>query len=119
MPACLSRRTAVIESLKHCGPAMLQTSVAVGLGLLMLAPADILLVSRFGWLMSALIAAALFADVILLPALLAGPLGAVIERTQVKQATKDKDDPTPGAPIPAPHIGASVSTERDSADTLE
>ena len=113
----LDRRTAVIEGLKHCGPAMLQTSVAVGLGLLMLAPADILLVSRFGWLMSALIAAALFADVILLPALLAGPLGAVIERVQTRRKmkrNKDRTPSTPNTPIPAPHLSVVAPSDRES-----
>lgn len=76
----LSRSEAVAEALGHCGPAMWQTSAAVGLGLLMLYPADLLLVSRFGWLMAALIGAALVADVIFLPALLAGSLGRLIEK---------------------------------------
>jgi predicted RND superfamily exporter protein len=110
----LSRHTAVIEGLKHCGPAMWQTSVAVGLGLLMLAPADILLVSRFGWLMSALIGAALFADVVLLPALLAGPLGAVIERQQAK---KDNDRPT--SPIPSPHLRGRVAADLEAAQAAD
>ncbi|MEZ6047005.1 MAG: hypothetical protein R3C11_15770 [Planctomycetaceae bacterium] len=40
---------------EHCGPAMWHTSAVVGVGLLMLAPADLLLVCRFGWLMAALV----------------------------------------------------------------
>ena len=59
---------------------MWQTSLAVGLGLLMLAPAELLLISRFGWLMAALIGAALIANVVLLAALLSGPLGWMIQR---------------------------------------
>ncbi|REJ70906.1 MAG: hypothetical protein DWQ34_26620 [Planctomycetota bacterium] len=97
-----SRQRAVIEALAHCGPAMWQTSVAVGIGLLMLAPAELVLISRFGWLMSALIGAALFADLVLLPALLAGPLGALLERSiparTVDEATAAK------RPLPAPHV---------------
>jgi hypothetical protein len=46
----------------------------------MLAWSDLLLVSRFGWLMAALIAAALLADILLTPALLAGPVGLLMER---------------------------------------
>lgn len=115
----LPRRTAVIEALKHCGPAMWQTSVAVGLGLLMLAPADITLVSRFGWLMSALIAAALFADLILLPALLAGPLGALIERIQAKQRAKGNTVPSSRTPIPSPHVGASTSAPAVVSESFE
>lgn len=109
----MSRNAAVIEGLKHCGPAMWQTSMAVGLGLLMLAPADILLVSRFGWLMSALIGAALFADIVLLPALLSGPLGAVIER----QAQAKRDQPT--TPIPSPHLRTPVTAELEASRTVD
>ncbi len=76
----LQRHDAVARSLSQCGPAMWQTSLAVGLGLLMLAPAELLLISRFGWLMAALIGAALIANVVLLSALLAGPLGWLIQR---------------------------------------
>lgn len=81
-----SRPEAIRRALMHCGPALWQTSAAVGLGLLMLSQAELLLVSRFGWLMAALIGAALVADVIVLPALLAGPLGAIIERSVLAEA---------------------------------
>ncbi|MCA9039133.1 MAG: MMPL family transporter, partial [Planctomycetaceae bacterium] len=79
-----SRQESIVQALEHCGPAMWHTSAVVGVGLLMLAPADLLLVCRFGWLMAALVGAALLADIIFLPALLAGPLGALIERTVKK-----------------------------------
>ena len=82
-PPELNRRQAAADALVACGPALWQTSLIVGLGLLVLAPAELLLVSRFGWLMAALIAAALVADVVLLPALLAGPMGGMIRRAGV------------------------------------
>ncbi len=77
----LTRDEAAAHALAHCGPAMWQTSLAVGVGLLMLYPADLLLISRFGWLMAALIAVALLADIIFLPALLAGPLGRLLQQS--------------------------------------
>ena len=77
----LSRQDAVIAALGHCGPAMWETSGIVGISLLMLSGCDLLLVSRFGLIMAALIGAALIADIIFLPALLAGPLGGLIERS--------------------------------------
>lgn len=82
LDAGLNRHSAMSMALGHCGPAMWQTSAAVGLCLLALLPAELLLISRFGWLMAALIGAALLADVVLLPALLAGPLGMVLERRE-------------------------------------
>ncbi len=75
----LSRQAAIVQALVHCGPAMWQTSAAVAIGLLMLLPAELLLISRFGWLMAAMVAVALLGDVVLLPQLLAGPMGKLFE----------------------------------------
>jgi len=94
----LNRHDAVARSLSQCGPAMWQTSLAVGLGLLMLAPAELLLISRFGWLMAALIGAALIANVVLLAALLAGPLGWMIQRGMSAQNVIGVDKQAPAQP---------------------
>jgi uncharacterized protein len=90
-----TRRVAISEALDHCGPALCQTSIAVGIGLFVLLPAELSLISRFGWLMSAMIVTALFADLVLLPSLLASKLGwwimkADVEK-QIKQASEDAD----------------------------
>lgn len=84
-----TKQEAVAAALGHCGPAMWQTSAAVAISLAMLYPADLLLVSRFGVLMCALVTAALVADIIFLPALLAGPLGSLIETSLKKEAAAD------------------------------
>ena len=107
----LDRRDAVARSLSQCGPAMWQTSLAVGLGLLMLAPAELLLISRFGWLMAALIGAALIANVILLAALLAGPLGWLIQKGI---STADTGDVLRQSP-PEPHLqlGSAKASSSD------
>lgn len=97
-----TRPEAISEGLAHCGPAMSQTSLAIGVGLLMLYPAELLLISRFGWLMAALIGTALLADIVLLPALLAGPLGYLIERS-VRSAPVPFSQQTSATPIPRPH----------------
>ncbi len=101
-----SRFRAVVEALAHCGPAMWQTSAAVGIGLLMLAPADLLLISRFGWLMASLIGAALVADIVLLPALLSGWLGMLIQRRITVRAPESpcEEQPMRQSVLPAPHI---------------
>jgi len=107
----LSRREAIQKALMHCGPAMWQTSAAVGVGLMMLGFADLLLIHRFGWLMAALIGAALLADVIFLPALLAGPLGYIIERSTLRATpsppSADKEPKAtkePSGASPEPHV---------------
>ncbi len=109
----MSREEAVIESLAHCGPAMWQTSAAVGFGLLMLYPADLLMISRFGWLMAALIGTALFADLVFLPALLAGPLGRLIVRSLPRLAVEDEDvSRPPMAQAPQPHFEVATNRSR-------
>ncbi len=57
-----NRAEAVGLALGHCGPAMWQTTLVVSIGLLMLYPADLILISRFGWLMAALLGAASSAE---------------------------------------------------------
>ncbi|MEO1999007.1 MAG: MMPL family transporter, partial [Planctomycetaceae bacterium] len=106
-----SRDTAIADALAHCGPAMWQTSCAIGVGLLVLFPAELLLISRFGWLMAALIGTALIADIILLPALLAGPLGKLIERAM--QRTEPAAAAPRVQPLQQPHMQqASSETQR-------
>ncbi len=75
----MSRKEATIAALAHCGPPMASTSLIICVGLLMMVGADLLLVSRFGWLMAALVFAALIGDIIYLPAMLQGSLGRLIE----------------------------------------
>ncbi len=94
-----SRTDSLAQALEHCGPAMFQTSMVTSLGLVVLYPADLLLISRFGWLMASLIGMALVADVILLPALLAGPLGTFIERQMLKsKPALVGEEPAPVSP---------------------
>jgi len=88
----MSTQDAVSGALERCGPAMWQTSAVIGLGMLALLPAELLLISRFGWMLSALICAALVSDIIFLPALLAGPLGARIQQSVLRRQQARSDD---------------------------
>ena len=120
------RRDAIINALGRCGPAMLQTSLAMAIGLLVLVPAELLLISRFGWLMASMIGVALLSDLVFLPQLLAGPLGYLFEPpkpasaapaemplpTEARDASRTDplceplrtdSAPTAGSP-PAPHL---------------
>jgi len=84
---------AVGRALENCGPAMWQTSAVVGLGMLALLPADLLLVSRFGWIMAALIFTALLADIVFLPALLGGLLGNLIRNAVYTEPADETKQP--------------------------
>jgi len=74
---------------------MWQTSIVVSLGVIMLGPADLLLISRFGLLMGALVGTTLLSNVVLLPVLLAGPLGRLVESTLA--APQPAASPAPAA----------------------
>jgi predicted RND superfamily exporter protein len=123
-----SRAEAVALALGHCGPAMWQTTLVVSIGLLMLSPSDLISISRFGWLMAALLAAASISDLVLTPALLAGPLGYFIEKIELgaRDVSSPKEPeavpielplpvPAPNSTTPGkPHIGKkSVRIRRD------
>ncbi len=63
---------AVVSSLRHCGPPVLQTSIICGGGLAVLGAAPFLPTARFGVLIALMLIVALVGDLVLLPALLMG-----------------------------------------------
>lgn len=113
-----TRRVAISEALGHCGPALCQTSFAVGIGLFVLFPAELLLISRFGWLMSAMIVTALFADLVFLPALLAGRLGTWIMIADVERQMAEAARQVPPFPENGNADPGSLSGKPDEADVL-
>ena len=66
----LSSVDAVTDALKHCGVAMLQTSIVFGVGVSLYAFGGFLPTVRFGWLLSGMMLMAIAGDMLLLPALL-------------------------------------------------
>ena len=105
----------VTGALERCGPAMWQTSAVVGLGMIALLPAELLLISRFGWMLAALIFAALISDIIFLPALLAGPLGNLIQQSIHRKHTRQaRPQNVTRSPVSDQHQGA-VSRQADGA----
>ena len=79
-----TREESVVQAMRNCGMAMTQTALVIALSLLLLYPAELLLISRFGWVLAALLAVAWLSSVVVLPALLAGPLGRVIENIEIR-----------------------------------
>ena len=87
-----SRVESVIETYRRVGPAMTQTTIVGGLGLFVFALSTFTPTQRFGTLMLVMLVAALVGDLILLPALLAGPLGRCFKpRVAVDQAALNTD----------------------------
>jgi uncharacterized protein len=81
----LSRREALLATFRHCGGPMMQTAFICGLGMLVFAVSDFLPTARFGVLMCVLIWTAAVCDLVILPALLAGPAGRFFVRDAEKQ----------------------------------
>ncbi len=73
----LNRREAILEAYRRVATAMTQTTLIGGLGLSVFAASTFTPTQQFGVMMVTLLAAALIGDLIILPALLAGPLGAL------------------------------------------
>lgn len=116
MLAGKSRADAVVSVVAHCGPAIWQTSWLVGLSLLMLLPSELLLISRFGWLMATMVAVALLGDMVFLPQILASPLGRLFEpridlpANPSESVTTNTEDRAPMAT--SPHFDTSAAATR-------
>ena len=67
----LEREEAICSALQYCGTAIVQTSVILGLSIILYAFCGFLPTVRFGVLLSTMMLAALVGDLLLLPALLA------------------------------------------------
>lgn len=71
----LGRIQAVMLAYDRCATAMLQTTLIGGLGLAVFATSTFTPTQQFGYLMISMLGAALIGDLLLLPAILASPLG--------------------------------------------
>ncbi len=79
------RNAAIVQSYRSCAVPTLQTSLISGLGLSVFAFSTFSPTQRFGWLMLAILLAGMVAELIMLPAILAGPLGKVFETPRRKR----------------------------------
>lgn len=70
-------KDAVQRAYSHCATPMLQTSLICGVGMLVFAFSSFAPATRFAWMVFILLTAALLGDLVILPAVLAGPLGKV------------------------------------------
>jgi predicted RND superfamily exporter protein len=79
-----NRNKAIISCYAKCATPTLQAACISGLGLSVFALSTFTPTQRFGWLMLTILIAGVVAELILLPAILAGPLGKVFEPRQVR-----------------------------------
>ncbi len=98
----MSRIDAVIETYRRVGPAMTQTTIVGGLGLFVFALSTFTPTQRFGSLMLVMLATALVGDMILLPALLAGPAGRWFKCNHQKKLDIDRGERSGNLPTEEP-----------------
>jgi predicted RND superfamily exporter protein len=73
--AGLESTAAVYAAFEHCAAAMTESTIVCALGILIFSLSSFAPTSRFSWMLAALMMAALAGDLVLLPAMLVGPLG--------------------------------------------
>ncbi|MGB7343627.1 MAG: MMPL family transporter, partial [Pirellulaceae bacterium] len=110
----MDRVEAVIQTYRRVGPAMTQTTIVGGLGLFVFALSTFTPTQRFGTLMLVLLAAALIGDLILLPALLAGPLGKCFKPREGAKLEHANTPPTP-AKDPQPEMSDEETDAKEAS----
>jgi predicted RND superfamily exporter protein len=78
----MSRHDALMAAYAHCGNVMEHTAVICAAGMLMFALSPFVPVAHFGWIMFVLIMIAVVCDMVLLPALVASPIGSGFGRAK-------------------------------------
>ena len=83
-----TNQKAIAIAYDRCGGALAQTTLICACGLLIYSFSGFLPVRHFAWVLLMMLVAALFGDLILLPALLNGRLGDQLRHAQQKRAKK-------------------------------
>lgn len=84
-----NREAAIVSTYSHCAVPTLQAALISGLGLSVFAFSTFTPTQRFGWLMLCILMAGVVSELILLPALLASPLGKVFCGSKHPSRTAD------------------------------
>jgi hypothetical protein len=106
----LDHRAATMLAYERCAPAMIQMTLIAGLGMAAFALSPFMPTQRFGLMMVTTLAAALVGDLVLLPALLSGPLGRYFA-VRVPQTA-------PGEAVDAPASDASPSLSQVTTSSM-
>jgi predicted RND superfamily exporter protein len=98
-----SRRESIMVAYQGCARAMYQSWGVIGLGMSVFALSPFTPTQRFGYMMVTLLSAALVGNLIVLPAVLASPLGGLFGRQffRRRSAVRGADVPRERVPQPA------------------
>jgi uncharacterized protein len=115
LKAGLSRRESVMLAYKGCARAMYQSWGVIGLGMSVFALSPFTPTQRFGYMMVTLLTSALIGNLLLLPSLLAGPLGSLFGRRYTRKLKTPAVKPTEKErPVPVGmrmHAAEAVHTD--------
>jgi hypothetical protein len=116
----LDRRGATLMAYEHCASATVQGAMISGLGLAVFAASSFTPTRQFGYLMITIQSTALLGDLVLLPALLCGPLGRFFERKRhaVEHSTALVDEPGADLPIVEDIIEAEMAAVETNGSAL-
>jgi predicted RND superfamily exporter protein len=96
----LSRFASIRHAFEHCAKAMIDTSLICGLGVIPFLFGVFMPTAKFAALLLIMLMTALPGDLILLPAMLAGPVGVLFRlRGKRKKASKPDQDGEPVEPV--------------------
>ncbi|MCG8450610.1 MAG: MMPL family transporter [Pirellulales bacterium] len=115
----MDRLQAVMLAYDRCATAMTQTTIIGGLGLAVFATSTFTPTQQFGYLMISMLSAALVGDLLLLPAILVGPLGKYFARQPISAAsvpTMERVEEALQGPTPAALPVAAVEPQRAPAE---
>jgi predicted RND superfamily exporter protein len=99
------RHRAIIHAYRRCAPPTLQAALISGLGLAVFVFSTFTPTQRMGWLMMTILLAGVVAELVMMPAILAGPLGTVFKPQRREEAPPTV--PTPHVPRRKPHLVSS------------
>jgi predicted RND superfamily exporter protein len=112
----LSSPQAANLAYRTCGRAMIQSWGIIGIGLSAFALSSFIPTFRFGMLMLLLLTAGLLGNLLLLPAILAGPIGRWTAKSPLSLAAlvhvEGKESDTPSKPVSAPHDAVLNEVEK-------
>jgi predicted RND superfamily exporter protein len=89
------RKKAIVHAYRRCAAPALQAALISGLGLSVFAFSTFTPTQKMGWMMLTILIAGVVAELFMMPAILAGPLGKVF---------KPRQKPTAPATVPTPHV---------------
>ncbi len=122
------RKTAIIRAYGHCASPTIQSALISGLGMSVFVFSTFMPTRRLGILMLAILIAGCLAELIMLPAILAGPMGKVFSATRRRTTSTPPSDSANAIPsgsvreLPYPLASASsipATTEFQRVDLGE